>query len=209
MSARMIAALLFAVCTAGAVGADDGSAARQRAEQVMHESFATATAEQWNTRLAQDRTQALCSRYHDAPPPEVSNAIAVEARESMRYPTDGKLIGDWREGERLASITAGGHLSTIQPESEDHKHGGNCYACHALAASEVAAGDLGPSLTHYGKLRSHSPETAQFVYEKIYNAHASFPCSLMPRFGHNGWLTPNEIADAVAFLLDPESPVNK
>jgi L-cysteine S-thiosulfotransferase len=206
MSAKMIAALLLA---AGAAGADDGTAARQRAEQVMRESFATATSEQWKSRLAQDQTQALCSRYHDAPPPEVGSAIAAEARHSMRYPADGKVIGDWREGERLASTTTGGHLSTIQPESEDLKHGGNCYACHVLAANEVAAGDLGPSLAHYGKLRGHSPEMAKLVYEKIYNAQASFPCSLMPRFGHNGWLTPNEIADTVAFLLDPESPVNR
>jgi len=31
----------------------------------------------------------------------------------------------------------------------------------------------------------------------------------MPRFGHNGWLTPEQVADLVAFLLDAESPVNK
>jgi sulfur-oxidizing protein SoxX len=209
MSARTIATLLLAACATGAVEADTGDAARRRAEQVMRQSFATATPEQWNTRLAQDQTQALCSRYHDAPPPEAASEIAAQAHKSMRYPQDGKLIGNWREGERLASMTTGGHLSTIQPESDDHEHGGNCYACHALAASEVAAGDLGPSLTHYGKLRGSSPEAVKFVYEKIYNAQAFFPCSLMPRFGHNGWLTPNEVADTVAFLLDPESPVNK
>jgi len=205
----MIAMLLLASCASVALGADSAEAARQRAEQVMRKSFATATAEQWNTRLAQDQTQALCSRYHDAPPQEAASEIAAQAHRSMRYPRDGNLIGNWREGEKLASMTTGGHLSTIQPEPDDHRHGGNCYACHALAAEEVAAGDLGPSLTHYGKLRGTSPEAAKFVYEKIYNAQASFPCSRMPRFGHNGWLTPEQIADTVAFLLDPESPVNK
>ena len=209
MSTKAITTALLAACAIAAVGADSGEAARLRAEQVMRESFATATEEQWNTRLAQDQTQALCSRYRDAPPPEAASEIAAQARRSMRYPQDGKLIGDWREGEKLASMTTGGHLSTIQPESDNDKRGGNCYACHALAANEVAAGDLGPSLAHYGKLRGTSPEAVKLVYEKVYNAQASFPCSRMPRFGHNGWLTPSEVADAVAFLLDPESPVNK
>jgi len=47
------------------------------------------------------------------------------------------------------------------------------------------------------------------TYEQIFNVQAFYPCSMMPRFGHNGWLTPQQIADAVAFLLDPQSPVNK
>jgi sulfur-oxidizing protein SoxX len=31
----------------------------------------------------------------------------------------------------------------------------------------------------------------------------------MPRFGHFGALTEQEIKDLVALLMDPESPVNK
>jgi sulfur-oxidizing protein SoxX len=31
----------------------------------------------------------------------------------------------------------------------------------------------------------------------------------MPRFGHNKVLTPEQIKDYVAYLLDPASPVNK
>jgi sulfur-oxidizing protein SoxX len=209
LSARTIAALLFAACAMRVIGAQSGDVTIGRVEEVMRESFSTATPEQWRTRLAQDQAQALCSRYRDTPPPEVSGKIATQARASMRYPRDGKLMRDWREGEKLASTAGGGHISAIQPEPSGQRRGGNCYACHALATKEVAAGDLGPSLTHYGALRGHSPETVKFVYEKIYNAQASFPCSLMPRFGHNGWLTPEEIADAVAFLLDPDSPVNK
>ena len=58
-------------------------------------------------------------------------------------------------------------------------------------------------------MRGNSPQAVQYVYSKIYNAQAFFPCSSMPRFGHNNWLTPKEIADIVAFLLDPESPVKQ
>ena len=33
-------------------------------------------------------------------------------------------------------------------------------------------------------------------------------CSGMPRFGHAGVLTPAQIRDLMALLLDPKSPVN-
>ena len=47
------------------------------------------------------------------------------------------------------------------------------------------------------------------AYEKIYNSWVYFPCSNMPRFGHNGYLTPEQITHVVAYLVDPQSPVNK
>ena len=42
----------------------------------------------------------------------------------------------------------------------------------------------------------------------IYNSWAYFPCTVMYRFGAQGLLTPEEIADVVAYLLDPESDFN-
>jgi L-cysteine S-thiosulfotransferase len=204
-----LCSLLLGACAATAIAGDGADAVIQRAEQVMRESFTSATPEQWKTRLAQDQTQALCSRYHNAPPTDAATSIVVDALGSMRYPESGKLLGNWKEGEKLASISTGGHIGRLQPDPPDRKRGGNCYACHALAATEIAAGTLGPSLTGYGKLHGNSPDAIKFVYEKIYNAQATFPCSLMPRFGHNAWLTPEQIADTVAFLLDPDSPVNK
>ena len=202
-------ALALAGYAAIAIAADGADAVIERTEQVVRESFADATPEQWNTRLAQDQTQSLCSRYHNAPPTDAAASIAADARGSMRYPENGKLLGNWKEGEKLAATSTGGHIGRLQPDPPDRKRGGNCYACHALAATEIAAGTLGPSLTGYGKLHGNSPEAVKFVYEKIYNAQATFPCSLMPRFGRNAWLTPEQIADTVAFLLDPDSPVNK
>ena len=205
----VLAVWLLSASAATAIAADGTDAVIQRTEQVVRESFTTATPEQWKTRLAQDQTQAWCSRYHNAPPPDIAASIVADALGSFRYPESGRLLGNWKEGEKLASIGTGGHIGRLQPDPPDRKRGGNCYACHALAATEIAAGTLGPSLTGYGKLRGNSPEAIKFVYEKIYNAHATFPCSLMPRFGHNAWLTPEQIADTVAFLLDPDSPVNK
>jgi L-cysteine S-thiosulfotransferase len=88
-------------------------------------------------------------------------------------------------------------------------NGGNCYACHQLAKSELAYGTLGPSLTDYGKDRDYEPEAAKAAFAKIFNAEASMPCTNMPRFGAHKFLTEQQIKDVVAFLFDRNSPVNK
>jgi sulfur-oxidizing protein SoxX len=186
-----------------------GKALDAAVQRMMRESFTSATPEQWKQRLEQDEVQALCSRYRNLPPPEVAQRIIALSSREFRYPASGELMGDWKKGEKLASSGKGGHIGNIQPDPPGRKHGANCYACHALAPDELAAGNLGPSLTGYGILYGTSPESLKRVYQKIYNAQAFYACSQMPRFGHNQWLTPEEVADAVAFLLDPESPVNK
>jgi sulfur-oxidizing protein SoxX len=178
-------------------------------EKVMRQSFPGASPEQWKTRLEQDEVQALCSRFRNSPPSDFAERIVQLSNLEFRYPADGKLLGDWTNGEKLASSGKGGHIGTIRPDPPGRKRGANCYACHELARSELAAGNLGPSLTDYGKLHGTSAATIKFVYQKIYNAQAFYPCSQMPRFGHNAWLTPEEVADTVAFLLDPQSPVNQ
>jgi sulfur-oxidizing protein SoxX len=204
---RNIAVLVALGCLVPRAFSDEGS--QQRAEEVARRSFSQASQEEWAARMQQDEAQRLCSRYRNNPPPEIAERILRSQQQTLEYPEGGKLMGDWREGEKLASIGTGGHIGKIQPDPPDRKKGGNCYACHMMAPKEVAAGTIGPSLTGYGKLRGNSREAVKYTYERIYNAQAFTPCSMMPRFGHNGWLTPKQIADAVAFLLDPQSPVNK
>jgi sulfur-oxidizing protein SoxX len=182
---------------------------QQRVDAVLRRSFSEATPEEWKTRLDQDEAQAACSHYRDAPPVEVAAAMMAQAKAAIRYPESGQLIGDWASGERLAKISGGGQLSRIEPDPAGAQRGGNCFACHALTRSEIAAGTLGPSLIGYAKLRGTSVESVRYTYEKLYNAQAFSACSFMPRFGHNGWLTPKQLADIVAFLLDPQSPVNR
>ncbi len=86
-------------------------------------------------------------------------------------------------------------------------NGGNCYACHALSPNEPAAGNLGPKLTVYGA-RGTSEAIMKYTYEKIYSAHATSACSGMSRFGMNGVLSSEQIANIMAFLMDSNSPVN-
>jgi sulfur-oxidizing protein SoxX len=75
--------------------------------------------------------------------------------------------------------------------------------------NEIAHGTVGPSLTGYGTQRGTSDAMLKHTYRIIYNAHLFFPCTTMPRFGHNGTLTQEQIRDVMAYLLDPESPVNQ
>ena len=74
---------------------------------------------------------------------------------------------------------------------------------------ELSYGTIGPSLYQFGKLRGYTAETQRYAYGKIYNPDAYVACSNMPRFGHNGILTEQQIKDVTALLMDPASPVNR
>lgn len=179
-----------------------------KVENIIKASY-DAAKEDYESRLLQDEAQRLCSQYRNQPPKAVRAKIEAAEKTGIVYPADGKLLGDWKEGAKLANSGRGGRIGKIQPDGPDVKKGGNCYACHGMAPKELAFGNLGPSLTGYGKQRGNSPEIIKYTYDKIYNAQAFNACSNMPRFGRHQWLTPEEIAHAVAFLIDPESPVNK
>ncbi|GAB3630143.1 SoxX protein [Pandoraea terrae] len=174
------------------------------AEKVVKAGFAEASPE-WQARLTQDQVQALCSKSHNNLPSEVAKKLEKAQLATIVYPTSGKLLGDWREGEKIAQEGRGLQFS----DKPDGPVGGNCYACHQLSQKEIAYGTLGPSLYHYGKLRGNSEGVVKYTYGKIYNSEAYSACSNMPRFGHNKILNEQQIKDLVALLLDPDSPINK
>lgn len=176
-----------------------------RADAAIEEAFAGAPAD-WMARLTGDATMQTCSATRNAPPPTQAVEIALRERATIKYPQDGKLLGDWKKGEQLAQSGYGMRFTDYPPRQPN---GGNCYACHQLTREEVSFGTVGPSLLEYGKIRKYRAADTKAAYDKIYNAHASFPCSLMPRFGTNGVLTIEQIKDIVALLMSPESPVNK
>ena len=156
-------------------------------------------------RLNQDDMQALCTKYRDNPPEKKRARLQMEQEKAIKWPTDGKYMGDWKAGEKLAQSGKG---MTWSDKPEDPA-GGNCYNCHQLSAKEIAFGTIGPSLLNFGKNRGNSEEIQRYVYGRIYNAKAINLCTNMPRFGHMNLLTEAQIKDMVALLLDPESPVNK
>lgn len=155
-------------------------------------------------RLEQDPLQAFCSK-----PREESGdaAVAAELREaalaSVVLPDNGDYLGSWQRGQQVANNGKGLQYS----DNPEDANGGNCYACHQLDPAEVAYGNLGPSLTNYGA-RGQSDVMLQYTWTKLWNTHAYNVCSHMPRFGAQGILTEQQLKDVMAFLFDPDSPVN-
>ena len=157
-------------------------------------------------RLVQDDTQKLCSdAAGKALPKDVADRIEKQNLATIKYPADGKLLGDWKNGEKIAQEGRGKQYS----DDPAGPVGGNCYACHQLAPQEIAYGTIGPSLVRFGKLRGYGVETQRYAYGKIFNSEAFAACSTMPRFGHNGILSEQQIKDVTALLMDPASPVNQ
>jgi len=156
-------------------------------------------------RLQQDEVQRLCSKSRAEE--GGSDALAATREQAMKrieYPIDGQYLGDWASGAKVASNGRGLQYSD-DPEAPN---GGNCYACHQLDPREVAFGTLGPSLTGYGA-RGQSEPVIKYTWVKLWNTHAYNICSHMPRFGAQGILTEQQLKDVMAYLLDPDSPVNQ
>jgi sulfur-oxidizing protein SoxX len=156
-------------------------------------------------RLNQTELQATCSKYHNNPPQDVRERLEKAAAASVKYPSDGRWLGDFKQGERIAQTGVGLQWS----DSATTVNGGNCYACHQLTKEEISFGNIGPSLYHYAKVRGTGEQTLRYTWGKIWNTHAFKACSSMPRFGDAGILTEDQIRNVMALLLDPNSPVNK
>jgi len=163
-------------------------------------------------RLDQDAGQQACSTGQ--PPSEtVAKQVEAQALATIKPPSDGQYLGDWREGEKLAQNGRG--MTWTDKSSAPSANGANCYNCHQITKAEISFGTIGPSLYQYGKLRGVSdpkdPAAAamvQYTWGKINNAWAYNACSNMPRFGHKQLLDEQQIKHVMALLLDPKSPVN-
>jgi len=159
-------------------------------------------------RLVQDEIQKLCSlgkgQQLDA---KTAQKVSELATASIKYPEGGVKLGDWKKGRELAWSGFGWRTAHNPDDHSKSAPGANCYNCHQLATDRTG-GTIGPPLTAYGKLRGSSEEILKYTYGVIYNAHAYFPCTNMPRMGAKGVLTEEQIADVMAYLIDPASPVN-
>jgi L-cysteine S-thiosulfotransferase len=187
----------------------DAMVAQMMAASFRDEGIATVD------RLQQDEANAACSRAQGASlPDDLAAAIQRAALNGVRMPADGKFLGDWREGEKLAQNGRG--MTWTDKSTKPAANGGNCYNCHQISKSEISFGTIGPSLYNYGKLRGVTdPESAaarpiiEYTWTKLWNAKASNACSGMPRFGHGGLLDEAQLKHLMALILDPKSPVNQ
>jgi sulfur-oxidizing protein SoxX len=165
--------------------------------------------------LDTDETNRECSAADvTGKPLDKQKASALEAAnlKTIKWPSDGKFVGDWKEGEKLAQSGRGLTYS----DTADTPNGGNCYNCHQLDKKEISFGTIGPSLYNYGKLRgikdpasAESKALVEYTWGKIWNAKAYNACSNMPRAGHMGIMTEAQVRHLVALLVDPKSAVNQ
>ena len=165
--------------------------------------------------LNTDEANKLCSAAEVAGKElDVNVAKSIEAAnlKLVKWPTDGKFVGDWKEGEKLAQ-SGRGMTWTDLPTT---LNGGNCYNCHQIDKKEISFGTIGPSLYNYGKLRqvkdvtsAESKAVIEYTWGKIWNSRAYNACSSMPRAGHSGIMTEAQVKHLVALLVDPKSPVNQ
>jgi len=166
-------------------------------------------------RLQQDAANAACSNAQTGTlGADQAAALQQEALKSVRMPADGRFLGDWREGEKLAQNGRG--MTWTDSSDAPAANGGGCYNCHQIAPAEISYGTIGPSLYRYGKLRGvNDPDSAtarpvvEYTWAKLWNSKAFNACSGMPRFGHAGLLDERQLKDLMALILDPRSPVNQ
>ena len=165
--------------------------------------------------LNSDEANKLCSAAEVAGKElddKVAKSIEAANLKLVKWPTDGKFVGDWKEGEKLAQ-SGRGMTWTDLPTT---LNGGNCYNCHQIDKKEISFGTIGPSLYNYGKLRqvkdvdsAEAKAVIEYTWGKIWNSRAYNACSSMPRAGHSGIMTEAQIKHLVALLVDPKSPVNQ
>ena len=154
-------------------------------------------------RLKEDAVVAACNKYNDNPPADVVAKVQKEQMAAVKFPADGKLLGDWKAGEKIAQNGRG------MSWSDKGGVGGSCYNCHQIGPATTSFGTIGPTLYQFGKARGFSADVQRYAYGKIYNAKAYNLCSQMPRFGHVGALSEQQMKDLTALLMDPASPVNQ
>ena len=166
-------------------------------------------------RLNQDLANQACSDAQGADlPAELAKRIEAENMKTVRMPSDGRFLGDWKRGETIAQSGRG--MTWSDASADPAANGGNCYNCHQLSKAEISYGTIGPSLYNYGKLRGVSDPSSpaarpivEYTWGKLWNARAYSACSNMPRFGHAGVLNEQQLRDLMSLLLDPSSPVNQ
>jgi sulfur-oxidizing protein SoxX len=205
-----LAVVALSACTTGVGGADyDKMHADVVASSFQPKGIATME------YLKQDEANRQCSAADVAGKPlDEKAAKAIEAAElkTVKMPSDGKFLGDWKEGEKIAQSGRG----LTWTDKADTPNGGNCYNCHQMDKKEISFGNLGPSLYNYGKLRGVTdPDAAaskaivEYTWGKLWNSRAYNACSQMPRAGHKGILNEKQLQHVMALLLDPASPVNQ
>jgi L-cysteine S-thiosulfotransferase len=212
---KTLAPLSLLALLAGCATPNAGDAALKARFDAMIKAGFQANGPVTLARLDQDETQKFCSDpVLSVAKESAATRAALEKKnlDDVKWPSDGKYLGDWKKGEAIAQSGRG----LTWTDGPEQANGGNCYNCHMIDQKEISHGTIGPSLWNYGKLRgvadpssAASEAIVKYTWGKIWNAKAYNACSNMPRAGHMGILTEAQVKDVMALLLDPKSPVNQ
>jgi len=210
-----VAALAGCAGGSGTAGLPSPAELDALTQKIVQESFQDNGIVKVKNVFTDDETIKACNAADVAGKPlDDATAKRIEAlnMKTVQWPSDGKFLGSWKEGEKLAQSGRGLTFT----DTAKTPNGGNCYNCHQIDKKEISFGTIGPSLYNYGKLRGvtnpNAPESkamVEYTWGKIWNSKAYSACSNMPRAGHMGIMTKSQVADLVALLLDPQSPVNQ
>ena len=221
MNTKLLSGVATVLVLAGCASTPPVEEVDRAMEEMMKSSFrdqGIAKVDRLNQDLAQqacsseDGVEGIIRRTRGA----VDEAKQIEKQElaSIKWPSDGRFLGDFKAGEKLAQSGRG--LTWSDKSTDPKSNGGSCYNCHQISKEEVSYGTVGPSLYNYGKLRGvddpaspASKAVVEYTWGKLWNSKAYAACSNMPRFGHMKILDENQLRDLMALLLDPKSPVNQ
>jgi hypothetical protein len=93
-------------------------------------------------RLQQNELQAACTAAAIARKdldPATRERLQKAAMAAVKYPSDGKYLGDWKRGEQIAQSGRGLQFS----DAPNTVAGGNCYACHQIDRQKFRTGTSG------------------------------------------------------------------
>ncbi len=207
--------LAAALAVAGCASLPPTAELDKMADQMIKASFQTKGIAKVERITGIDDTLKACNAADVAGKPldkKAAEAIETAELKKIKWPSDGKFLGDWKEGEAIAQSGRG----QTWTDTAQTVNGGNCYNCHQISKQEISFGTIGPSLYNYGKIRgvtdpasAASKPIVEYTWGKIYDAKAYNACSNMPRAGHMGTLNEQQIRHLMALLLDPKSPVNQ
>jgi L-cysteine S-thiosulfotransferase len=130
-----------AVAVLAACASTASAPSREETMQVIKSSFKERGIAKLD-RLNQSELQQVCS---DASlnkkdlPKDVRERLEKQQLATVKYPADGKFLGDWKSGERIAQTGVGLQWT----DNEKTVNGGNCYACHELSPQEIRSATSG------------------------------------------------------------------
>lgn len=191
----------------GVAGEDGSTYMTKSFKEVIATSF-QAKGSAGLDRLVQTEAQHECSKYDylgKPIPKDIAGRIEKDHYSKVVYPADGKYFGDWKTGMKIAENGKG----MTWNDKPGTPNGGNCINCHAMIPNNPSQGNLGPSLVGYGKSRGNSEQIVKYTWARIFDSTSFNACSQMPPLGASHALTQQQMKDVMAFLFDPQSPVNK